>query len=241
MLADRGLFKDRVETKSTILPGKEFYKKQFKIGAQEIYRRHFAQTKDDVARLINKYKTPAFGEIDTMRCFEQLALCVDPTDRTLIHTNQLVHTLQVLEGMEQDGVTDPDLLFAAAVHDLGKVLLLTSEAPENIVCGNVPIGDYKPKIGLANVTFQWNHDEFIYDRLKAYVPDQVAWLIRYHSVSFEKTKPYMDERDLTYHEKYLTTFRRYDQGTKSTTHLPRKRITDYSNLIARYLPKTIVI
>jgi len=209
--------------------------------AGEIYARHYAQTTEDVKRLVEKYSSPAFGRIRTMTCFEKLGRCIDPTDRALVGTSQLLHTLQTLEGMERDGISDPDLLIAAAVHDFGKILLLTDEAPENVVCANTPIGDYPDAVGLDNVVFQWNHDEFAYVRLKDYLPDHVSWLVRYHSVDFRKTAPLMDDRDRYYFERYLRVFRRYDSGTKSITHVPEKRLESYESLIRSYLPEYIVV
>ncbi|MEM7099807.1 MAG: inositol oxygenase family protein [Pseudomonadota bacterium] len=229
------------ESEVATLSGNEFFKSKFKEGADEIYRRHFSQTKAQAVALKAKYQNPVFGEMDVIDAFEKLVLCVDPTDTTLIHTNQLIHTLQVLEGMEQDGIVDPDMLFAAAVHDLGKLLLLTDEQPENIVCGNRPIGSYRDKVGLDNVVFQWNHDEFIYDRLKEYVPDHVAWLIRYHSIDFPVCEHLMNEYDRALYASHLQTFRKYDQHTKSTTHLPQTKIQDYGDLLKKYLPGKIVI
>ena len=180
---------------------------------------------------------PRVDEFD----FEQLARCIDPTDHALVGTSQLLHTLQTMEGMELDGIRDPDMLVAAAVHDLGKLLLLTDEAPENVVCANTPIGTYDEGVGLDNIYFQWNHDEFIYDRLQAHLPDHVSWLIRYHSIDFQQSAVYMDKRDRDYFDRYLKVFRKYDQGTKSITHIPAKRIEDYETLLLDHLPAQLII
>ena len=51
----------------------------------------------------------------------------------LLGASQFSHIRQVLAAMERDGVTHPDLHVAALVHDLGKVLLLTNETPENVI------------------------------------------------------------------------------------------------------------
>ena len=220
----------------------DIHLKKFKEGATEIYQRHFAQTKSQAAALKAKYlEQAAIGEMDVLDAFAQLELCVDPTDTTLIYTSQLVHTLQVLEGMQADGIKDPDMHIAAATHDLGKLLLLTDELPENVVCANRPIGEYADGIGLNNVTFQWNHDEFIYDRVKEYVPEHVAWLVRFHSIDFPTCTHLFDRQDKHYFEKYLQPFRKYDQYTKSTTHLPKRRMSDYEDLLLKYLPKRMVI
>ena len=217
------------------------YRERFESVSTEIYRRHWEQTHETVSALKKRYERPTFGRVDIFSCLEKLSLCIDPTDTTLYCTDQLIHTLQVLEAMEEDGITDPDMLIAAIVHDLGKVLLLTEEAPENIVCANRPIGEYPKGIGLENVVFQWNHDEFIYERLKDYLPHHVGWLIRFHSISFRPSQPLMDERDREYFERYLKPFRRYDQGTKSVHRLPSKGIRDYSDIVRQYFPPSIVL
>ena len=85
---------------------------------------------------------------------ELLAQCVDPSNPVLYCVTQVVHTLQVVESMERDGIEDADLLLAGLVHNLGKVLLLTGETPENVVCSNTPIGCYPAGIGLNNCVFQ---------------------------------------------------------------------------------------
>ena len=236
----RGYF-EPTHSNQNRLSGNEYYRAKFQEGADEIYRRHFSQTKAQAAALKLKYQQPVFGELDVIEAFEKLVLCVDPTDTTLIHTNQLVHTLQVLEGMERDRIDDPDMLFAAAIHDLGKLLLLTDEQPENVVCGNRPIGNYPDSVGLDNIVFQWNHDEFIYDRLKDYVPKHVAWLIRYHSIDFPVCERLMNDNDRELYVSYLKTFRKYDQHTKSTTHLPTAKIQNYNELLKKYLPEKILI
>ena len=208
--------------------------------AREIVRRHNEQTEDTVAALNKKYEQPIFGKVRVWSLIERLAQCTDPTDTKLLCTNQLFHVLQILEGMEQDGITDRDLLIAALIHDLGKLLILTDELPENIVGFNSPIGEYEEGIGLDNCVFQWNHDEFGYSRLKYYVPDHLAWLIRYHSIRIDECEPLMDERDRAYTERYLRVLSKYDHGTKSIYNFPKKRIEDYRDLIEETFPEPIL-
>jgi hypothetical protein len=208
--------------------------------ADEIMRRHDAQTIETVSALRRKYAGPVFGRVGLWQLFDMLARWIAPTDQRLFCVSQQVHVLQVLDEMERDGVDDDDLLLAALAHDLGKVLLLTGEAPENVVCMNRPIGAYEPGIGLDNCVLQWNHDEFAYTRLKDHVPDNVAWLIRYHSIDLESVEIYMDARDRAYVDRYWSVFARYDHGTKSPYFLPRKRIEDYRETIEARLPATLL-
>jgi hypothetical protein len=213
---------------------------EFAREAQAITERHWAQTRETVAALRRKYEAPVLGRQRVWDLVDRLAFCVDPTDGELHCTSQLVHVQQVVAGMERDGVSDPDLLLTAIVHDLGKVLLLTGEAPENVVGMNAPIGHHPRGAGLDNVVLQWNHDEFIHSRLKDHLPDHVAWLLRYHSIEIPLAAPLMDARDRAYLDRYLRPFRRYDQGTKSPCALPPRTILDkYRDLVDRAFPDPI--
>ncbi len=213
----------------------------FRARAQAINARHAAQTVDTVAALRAKYAAPVFGRIAVWRAIEMLAQCIDPTDTRLWGSSQQLHVLQILDAMENEGTASEEFVLAALLHDLGKVLLLVGEAPENVVCFNQPIGIHARGIGLDRIVLQWNHDEFAWSRLKDHLPDGVAWLIRYHSIRFPLCEPYMDARDRAYTERYLRPFARYDHGTKSPLNVPRRRIEDYRPLVERVFPDPIVI
>jgi len=216
--------------------------REFADEALAVSERHWKQTHQTVAALKRKYEEAVFGRQGIWELVEKLALCVDPTDGELYGASQLIHTRQVVAGMERDGVSDPDFFLAAITHDLGKVLLLTAEAPENVVGMNAPIGQYSEGGGLDQVVFQWNHDEFVYSRLKDYLPDHVAWLLRYHSILIESSRPFMDARDHAYLERYLVPFRKYDQDTKSCCLLPPQNILDkYRDLVERTFPRSLLI
>jgi hypothetical protein len=208
--------------------------------AAEIELRHTQQTQDSVAALRDKYATPVYGRVPVWSLFEMLAQCIDPTDMRLYAVSQLTHVLQILEAMESEHADTEEFVLAALVHDLGKVLLLTDEAPENIVCMNTPIGSPAPGSGFANCVFQWNHDEFAWSRLKDFLPEGVAWLVRYHSVVPEHCAHLMNDRDRELAQRYLRPFARYDHGTKSPLFVPRRRIEHYRAVVERWLPETIV-
>lgn len=209
-------------------------------GAWQIVRRHRSQTLETVAALKHKYEGPVTGPVSIWELLGRLAQCVDPTDTSLYCTSQQIHVLQVLEAMERDGVDDPDMLTAALVHDIGKLLLLDREDPENVACMNVPVGAYPEGIGLDQCVLQWNHDEFAYSRLKGHVPDHVAWLVRYHSISLRQCGPLMDRRDRDYATRYLVPFQRYDQGSKSAYRLPRKTLADYRDFVDSKFPNPVL-
>lgn len=209
--------------------------------AQIICERHWEQSKETATALKKKYEKPVFGKVRVWNLIERLGKCIDSGDRTLYCTSQLAHVLQILEGMERDGISDPDMFIAALVHDIGKVLLLTGEAPENVVGGHhQPIGDYEEGIGLDNCILQWDHGEFAYSRLKDYLPDHVAWLVRYHTILSGACAPFMDERDRTYTERYFHTFHKYDFGTKSPYFLAKTKLEKYRDLVEQTFPEPIL-
>ena len=118
-----------------------------------------------------------FGCIPVWEAIEMLGRCIDPTDCRLFGASQHLHVLQILDAMENEGTASEEFVLAALLHDLGKVLLITGEMPENVVCMNDPIAAPAAGAGLDNGDLQWNHDEFAWSRLRSYLPDPVAWLI----------------------------------------------------------------
>ena len=204
-----------------------------------ILERHRQQSVEQVEGLRKKYAEPVFGKVRVWDLIERLGSCVDPTDQRLFCASQQVHVLQMLEAMEHDGTATPDMVLVALIHDLGKVLLLTGEDPANVVCMNGPVSQHDESAGLDNTMIQWNHDEFAYERLKDYIPDDLAWLIRYHSVEVQAVSTLMDERDLERTERLLLPFARYDHATKSPFNLPSATITKYRDVIEEAFPRRI--
>lgn len=205
-----------------------------------ISERRKAQTRSDVQALNEKYREPVLGRLYMSDLLAKLALCIDEQDPDLACVSQLTHALQVVEGMTADGIDDGDFLIAGLVHDVGKVIWVTGEDQANmggIIC---PIGEFSEGIGLDQCTFQWNHGEFGYSRLKDYLPDHVSWLVRYHSLQLDVCEPFMDDRDRRYARDYKALFSYYDCATKSLFRPPKTRIEDYSDLIEEYFPDPIL-
>jgi hypothetical protein len=207
--------------------------------AAAIVARHQAQSRDDVLRLRAQYETPVFGDCRVFDLLERLGQCVDPTDCRLYGASQLTHVLLMIEAMEADGVLTSELLLAALVHDLGKLLLLTDEDPANVACMNAPIGHHPDGVGLDHVLVQWNHDEFAYSRLVDHVPDRIGWLVRYHSLDPLAVAHLHDERDRRYTREVLETFSHYDHATKTPYRTPGVRLEDYRDLIDEVFPDPI--
>jgi hypothetical protein len=214
-------------------------KNKFDLLAKQIKEKHFSQTIDDVIFLNNKYKNPIFGKLKLWDLFQKLNFCIDPTDKILYQTNQLIHTAQVLKSMEIQQITDEMLYVTAILHDIGKVLLLTEENPCNIVCDNQIIVAHTNKLGFENCFTNWNHDEIAYQRLKDYIPKEYSWLIRYHSINIEKSKSFMNEYDIKMYQEFLLPFSKHDKMSKSQI-TPSINWDKYRKMCEKHLPIEII-
>jgi len=216
-------------------PGRDFIRR-----AGEIAERHRRQTIEDVRALKAKYESPILGKFRVWDLIEKLGLCVDPSDPALQCTSQYMHVCQVISAMEADGVNDERLLLIALLHDVGKVAMLQGEEPEDIVCFIAPLEGVEGA-GLDNTVFQFGHDEIAYSRFKDHVDEDVAWVLRYHSMVLGWAEPYMDDKDRARESELLQTFRMYDQGTKSPANRPKQMTLDrYRDLIEERFPNPIL-
>lgn len=248
MRALKDTVKNMLETKGYTLEKKSPFEVQFKIeleefraDVREMQTRHQGQDKDYVEALKQKYETTFFGEYYVWDVISSLCRCFDPTDTRMGVASQEVHVLQMIEGMQRDGITDPDMFLAAIIHDMAKVILADYEPPENIGFNNHLIGqDYKEGIGLDNVVITFSQDEYLYSRLKDHLPDHLAWLVRYHGININECEPFMDKRDRQYTERYLIDFAKYDMGTKSIYHIPRLKIEEFKDLVKSTFPNPIL-
>jgi myo-inositol oxygenase len=207
--------------------------------AVEIVERHRAQSAGDIAVLQRRYTAPVFGQCRVWDLIERLGCCVDPSDQRLYLASQQMHVLQMISRMEEDGAATPEMILAALIHDLGKLLLLTGEDPANVTSMNAPVGQWAAGSGLDNCLLQWNHDEFAYQRFKDLISPDLAWLVRYHSVQLPQVIPLMDDTDLERYERLLRPFVRYDQGTKSPVRMPTVSLLAYRDLIEDAFPDPI--
>jgi hypothetical protein len=65
--------------------------------------------------------------------------------------------------------------------------------------------------------------------------------MRYHQIEIGPPRPYMDERDLEYLERWLVPFCRYDFGTKSTHSFDPAAVDRWKPLMRDRHPRSIVI
>src|SRR5687767_9273218 len=139
---------------------------------------------------------------------EYLNTLVDDSDPDT-DLSQLEHLLQTAEQIRNDGHPRWFVL-TGLIHDLGKILCLWGE-PQWAVVGDTfpvgcafsdkivfpqyfaqspdsaepkfqtPTGVYEEGCGLDNVHLSWGHDEYIYNVVKDYLPDEGLYMLRYHS------------------------------------------------------------
>jgi hypothetical protein len=211
----------------------------FHLRARDIQQAHNQQTRDSVAELKNRFRTESGSKKPVWSLIEKMSQCIDPTDTVFYCTSQLTHVQQILASMEDQGLQDPDMYLIALLHDLGKVVHLDGEPPENVFGRAQILGEFQQGIGLDNVIFQFSHAEIIYQRIKNLVPDHVAWTVRYHNIPLDDAAPYMDDRDRRYAEKYLLPFRKFDGGTKSPYRVPEIDMNKYRDLVDTRLPEAI--
>jgi myo-inositol oxygenase len=223
-----------------LVPRDKRFAREFLHHSNAILGKHYHQTSATVAALKAKYETPVFGKARVWDLIQKLSLCVDETDASLFCTSQLIHVQQVLEGIERDGIQDHDLLIAALIHDVGKVLLLTGELPENVVGLTGRISESPQAAGLDHVVFQFGHGEMVYSRFKDHVPEHLAWLLRYHGTDMADLEPFLSQKDREYRDRYLIPFHKYDGGTKSYNHLPKVQLAKYRDLIEATFPQPIL-
>lgn len=213
-------------------------RKRFEVDAEAIYKRHFEQDIDRIALLRKKYTKSVIGKMKVIDAIRLLGECIDPSDTELFCTSQLMHTLQVAESISKAKMGEM-FIVVALVHDLGKILLLTDEDPANVVCPNEIVGTYQSGVGLENVITHWNHDEYIYQKLKPFLDDDSLWLLRYHSFRFDVGAHVLNSRDWERKSKLLEPFRFYDLKTKSPYNLPKTKLSDYTYLLDKYFPRSI--
>jgi hypothetical protein len=141
--------------------------------------------------------------------------------------------------MEKSGVTDREMLAVTLIHDLGMLPLLKGEPPEFVEGGGkVPLRSFSPGIGLANGLYTFDHSDIVYARLKPYLSDHMAWLLRWHSIQKE-CLPLLDETDRLLYEKVYRPFIRHDQ-CYTFYHRPVKQLSDCKGLLDEFFPEKIL-
>jgi inositol oxygenase len=235
---------------------------------KEFYRlNHTYQTYDFVKEKRNGFLKFDKKEMTVWDAFDFLNQLVDDSDPDT-DLSQLQHLLQTSEAIRADG--HPDwMILTGLMHDMGKVLCLFGEPQWAVVGDTFPVGCaysdkvvypeyfsanpdfshpvysstngvYEPGCGLRNVTMSWGHDEYVYQMLKDYIPQEGLYMLRYHSFyAWHRENAYdhlLDDHDRSM-LKWVKLFNPYDLYSKSPEPPDWKKLRPfYEDLAAKYLP-----
>lgn len=244
------------------------YEAEARSSVKEFYRlNHTNQTLEFVLAKKQQFRPGANRRMGVWKTMEALTELVDDSDPDT-DLPQIEHNLQTAEAIRKAGHPRWFIL-TGLIHDLGKVLWLFGEPQWAVVGDTFPVGCafsdkivyseffqanpdnsdpvhgsrygiYSEGCGLDNVHFSWGHDEYLYQVVKDYLPEESLYMIRYHScyvMHRERDYEYlMNEKDKEMF-RWVRSFNPYDLYSKSAE---RPDITSlkpyYQELIAEFLP-----
>lgn len=240
-------------------------------GVREFYRlNHANQTRDFARAKKAQYGALNKSKMGIWEALDYLNTLVDDSDPDT-DLSQIEHNLQTSEAIRKDG--HPRwMVLTGLIHDLGKVLCLYGEPQWAVVGDTFPVGcaysdkivfpeffkdnpdsrvpDYQTRTGvysegcgLDKVDLSWGHDEYLYQAVKDYLPDEALYMIRYHScypVHREGAYDYlMNDKDRTMFE-WVRKFNPYDLYSKSAERPKLAEVKPYyEELVAEYFPDKI--
>lgn len=209
-------------------------------------------------------------EMSVWDAFDFLNQLVDDSDPDT-DLDQFQHLLQTSEAIRRDG--HPDwMVLVGLMHDMGKVLCLFGE-PQWAVVGdtfpvgcaysdkivypeffsenadyndpryNTTLGIYEKNCGLRKVDMSWGHDEYIYQMMKDYIPEEGLYMLRYHSFyAWHREGAY--EYLLDDHDKamlpWVKLFNPYDLYSKNPEPPNWDELRPYyTDLLKKYLPANL--
>lgn len=238
---------------------KEFYK------ANHTYQTlAFVQEKHAI------YLPPHQAVMSIWDAMDKLDTLIDESDPD-ISLPQSYHLFQTAEAMRKDDMPRWFIL-TGFLHDLGKILAVDGEPQWAVVGDTFPVGCpyssdnvypeyftlnpdyanplyqtgsgiYEPNCGLDNVLMSWGHDEYLYQVVKNYLPEEASFIIRYHSFyALHQKNAYsylLNEKDLTLLP-WLKLFQKYDLYSKSEEQLNLDEIMPYyKELVSDFFPNNI--
>lgn len=227
----------------------DFYKQQ-----------HENQTLEFVLEKKAQYLPLTHGRYSILEVLDLLDNLIDESDPDIC-LPQSYHAYQTAEMMRKDGLPDY-LVLTGFIHDLGKILTYFGEPQWAVVGDTYPVGHpfsshivhaeslpsdpdsiYPPGCGLENVHMTWGHDEYLYQVVKPYLPDEALFIIRYHSFyPLHQHNDYSDLLSARDHEllPFLHLFNKYDLYSKDNTPLNTSALRPYYEaLINKYFPETL--
>ena len=244
------------------------YRAEARPGVKEFYRlNHARQTLEFVKAKKKEYLGLDHKLMGVWEAIELLDTLVDDSDPDT-ELSQLEHLLQAAEAIRRDD--HPRwLILAGLVHDLGKLLCVFGEPQWAVVGDTFPVGCgfsdkvvfpeffelnpdshderyqaaagiYEEGCGLDRVHLSWGHDEYLYQVVKDYLPDEALYPIRYHSFyACHREGAYgqlMNDRDREMFQ-WVRTFNPYDLYSKDENPpLVEELRPFYEELVDEYLP-----
>jgi inositol oxygenase len=238
---------------------------------REFYRlNHRHQTVEFVRAKKKEYLALQKRRMGIWEAMEYLNTLVDDSDPDTSLT-QIEHLLQTAEAIRHDGHPRWFIL-TGLIHDLGKILCLFGE-PQWAVVGDTfpvgcafsdkivfheffadnpdsrvadhqtPCGIYRERCGLNQVDLSWGHDEYLYQVVKDYLPEEALYMIRYHSFypahregAYTHLMDAHDERMFA----WVRKFNPYDLYSKSDDRPDVEGLKPfYQELIAEHFPPSL--
>lgn len=247
------------------------YRAEARASVKEFYRlNHTRQTVDFVRAKRAEFSPLRKRRMGIWEAIDFLNTLVDDSDPDT-DVPQIEHLLQTAEAIRRDGHPRWFIL-TGLIHDLGKILCLFGEPQWAVVGDTFPVGCawsakivfpeffadspdakapeyqtrtgiYEEGCGLDKVLLSWGHDEYLYQVVKDYLPEEALYMIRYHSfypAHREGEYDYLmnDHDRAMFH--WVRAFNPYDLYTKSETRpdVP-KLMPFYQELTAEFFPKTM--
>lgn len=247
------------------------YAAEVRPSVKEFYRlNHRHQTYAFGVEQRRKYLSLEMRRMGIWEAMEFLNTLVDDSDPDT-DLSQLEHLLQTAEAIRAAGHPRWFIL-TGLIHDLGKILCLYGE-PQWAVVGDTfpvgcafsdrivfseffaenpdrriaayqtPCGIYAEGCGLESVQLSWGHDEYLYQVVKDYLPEEALAMIRYHSFyPWHREQAYgqlMDERDRRLLP-WVRAFNPFDLYSKVDERPDAAALRPfYEELIAEYFPPVL--
>lgn len=239
---------------------------------REFYREnHEKQTMEFVLQKKAEYLPPHRISLGIWEVLSLLDTFVDESDPDL-DLPQSYHFYQTAEALRRDG--QPRwLVLTGFIHDMGKMLAYFGEPQWAVVGDTFPVGcefsdkivfsdffknnpdayyfDYQSPLGIyekgcgwRNVHFSWGHDEYLYQVVKDYLPEEAGYIIRFHSFyAGHKEGEYRDLMDAYDREMlpWVQLFQKYDLYSKESERLDMQALKPYyEELVHEFFPEKIV-
>jgi inositol oxygenase len=231
---------------------------------------HRHQTLDFVLSKKRQYLPPRQWRMGVWEAMEFLNTLVDDSDPDT-ELSQIEHLMQTAEAIRRDG-RPRWFILTGLIHDLGKILCLFGE-PQWAVVGDTfpvgcafservvfpeffadnadrqkeeyqtPCGIYKEGCGLDAVHLSWGHDEYLYQVVKDYLPEEALYMIRYHSFYAAHREGAYDHL-MNDHDRvmfaHVRAFNPYDLYSKAESRPDVAALRPfYEELIAEYFPPSL--